>query len=273
VLLFLLAVAVAWAFGAGLAVTILWRHRSEPAGAVFVGAWLLLWVGAPVSVVRGLRSAERAGPERMWQGSDRGAACIFFGCFTAAWFAALVGVLKQGDVGGFLAMCAFTAVFFTGFIAEFLRIVQRQTVWTDPLELAIRNTYGPLRRTRRYELRLILNPRAERKDIERFVKDRLRHPGLEPFTLKLYDGVVAHQVEIDRRLSEAASNWRLPRMAVVDRNVLRIGSYELLFTAETPHSVAIDEAIELARRYGSANSPAFVNGVLDHLRQVAAPIA
>src|SRR6266851_5917520 len=96
-------------------------------------AWLLLWVGAPVSVVRGLRSAERAGPERMWQGSDRGAACIFFGCFTAAWFAALVGVLKQGDVGGFLAMCAFTAVFFTGFIAEFLRIVQRQTVWTDPL--------------------------------------------------------------------------------------------------------------------------------------------
>jgi len=163
VLLFLLAVAVAWAFGAGLAVTILWRHRSEPAGAVFVGAWLLLWVGAPVSVVRGLRSAERAGPERMWQGSDRGAACIFFGCFTAAWFAALVGVLKQGDVGGFLAMCAFTAVFFTGFIAEFLRIVQRQTVWTDPLELAIRNTYGPLRRTRRYELRLILNPRAERK--------------------------------------------------------------------------------------------------------------
>jgi N utilization substance protein B len=115
-----------------------------------------------------------------------------------------------------------------------------------------------------------LNPRAARRpDVERFVKDRLRDPALEPFTIKLYDGVLAHQEEIDRRLSEAASNWRLPRMAVVDRNVLRIGGYELLFTPETPHGVALDEAIELARRYGSANSPSFVNGVLDRLRQAA----
>lgn len=119
-----------------------------------------------------------------------------------------------------------------------------------------------------------LNPRAARRpDVERFVKERLRDPGVEPFTLKLYDGVLAQQAEIDRRLGEAASNWRLPRMAAVDRNVLRLGSFELLFTPETPPNVAIDEAIELARRYGSANSPAFVNGVLDRLRQAAAPPA
>ncbi len=132
------------------------------------------------------------------------------------------------------------------------------------------------RRTRAREVALQLlyqhdlNPRIERADIERFARDRLRDPPLEPFTLQLYDGVLAHQAEIDRRLSEAAANWRLQRMAVVDRNVLRLGSFELLFTPETPPSVAINEAIELARRYGSVDSPAFVNGVLDKLRQLAA---
>ena len=58
-------------------------------------------------------------------------------------------------------------------------------------------------------------------------------------------------------------------MAAVDRNVLRLGSYELLHTPETPARVALDEAIEMARRYGSANSPAFINGVLDRLLQTA----
>ena len=62
-------------------------------------------------------------------------------------------------------------------------------------------------------------------------------------------------------------------MATVDRNVLRLGAYELLFAPETPASVALDEAIELARRYGSADSPAFVNGVLDRLRQGVTPTA
>jgi N utilization substance protein B len=111
------------------------------------------------------------------------------------------------------------------------------------------------------------NPNVERPAVERFAHDRLRERGLEPFCLGLYDGVVAHLADIDRRLGEAAENWRLPRMAAVDRNVLRLGAYELLFAPDTPPSVAIDEAIELARRYGSADSPAFVNGVLDRLRQ------
>ncbi len=116
-----------------------------------------------------------------------------------------------------------------------------------------------------------LNPRVDRKTIERFVRDRLRDPALEPFTLGLYDGVNAQGEDIDRRLSEAAENWRLSRMAAVDRNVLRLGAYELLSTPVTPANVALDEAIELARRYGSEGSPAFVNGVLDKLRRSAAP--
>ena len=116
-----------------------------------------------------------------------------------------------------------------------------------------------------------LNPRVDRKTIERFARDRLRDPALEPFSLGLYDGTTARGEDIDRRLSEAAENWRLSRMAAVDRNVLRLGAYELLCTPETPPSVALDEAIELARRYGSEGSPAFVNGVLDKLRRSASP--
>jgi N utilization substance protein B len=132
------------------------------------------------------------------------------------------------------------------------------------------------RRSRAREVALQLlfqqdhNSGVDRAVQERFIRNRLREPLLQAFCLGLYDGVSTHLADIDRRLAEAAENWRLPRMAAVDRNVLRLGAYELLFTPETPPSVALDEAIELARRYGSADSPAFVNGVLDRLRQGAA---
>jgi N utilization substance protein B len=118
-----------------------------------------------------------------------------------------------------------------------------------------------------------LNPQIDRTVLERFVRERLRDATLVPFCLGLYDGVLAQQADIDQRLSAAAENWRLVRMAAVDRNVLRLGAYELLHTPETPPNVALDEAIELARRYGSADSPAFVNGVLDRLRQPPSPPA
>jgi len=135
------------------------------------------------------------------------------------------------------------------------------------------------RRSRAREVALQLlfqrdhNPAVDRAANERFVHDRLRDPSLEPFCLSLHDGVVAHLADIDRRLADAAENWRLPRMATVDRNVLRLGAYELLFAPDTPAGVALDEAIELARRYGSADSTAFVNGILDCLRQAAVPPA
>jgi N utilization substance protein B len=111
------------------------------------------------------------------------------------------------------------------------------------------------------------NPGVDRATIERFVHERLSEAGLEALCLTWYDGVVARAEEIDQRLSQAAENWRLPRMAGVDRNVLRLGAFELLFVPETPANVVLDEAIELARRYGSAESPAFVNGVLDQIRR------
>src|SRR5947209_11565559 len=111
------------------------------------------------------------------------------------------------------------------------------------------------------------NPGVDRADQARFVHDRLRDAALETFCHSLYDGVVSHGADIDAKLAAAAENWRLPRMATVDRNVLRLGAYELLFAPDMPAGVALDEAIELARRYGSADSPGFVNGVLDRPRQ------
>lgn len=128
-----------------------------------------------------------------------------------------------------------------------------------------------LRRSRAREVALQLlfqrdqNPSLEPAAAEQFATDRLREPVLRTFCLGLYQGVIAHQEEIDRRLTEAAENWRLPRMATVDRNVLRLGAFELLFAADVPPNVVIDEAVELARRYGSAESAAFVNGILDRL--------
>lgn len=121
-----------------------------------------------------------------------------------------------------------------------------------------------------------LNPGAAREAVERFVRDRLHDPASEPFCLELYDAVVNRNEEIDRLLTQAAENWRLVRMAAVDRNVLRLGTAELLAAAaDAPAAVVINESIELARRYGSKDSPAFVNGVLDKAYQLRAaePVA
>lgn len=107
------------------------------------------------------------------------------------------------------------------------------------------------------------------KAARRFVRERLHDPQAEPFCWRLIDGVESRRDEIDARLASAAENWRLPRMAAVDRNVLRIGTFELLDPdAETPPAVAINEAIELARRFGNADSPKFINGVLDKVYRV-----
>lgn len=72
---------------------------------------------------------------------------------------------------------------------------------------------------------------------------------------------------LDAVIVTAAANWRLDRMAPVDRTILRLGAYELMAETDTPAAVAIDEAIELAKRFGEADSPAFVNGVLDAVRK------
>jgi N utilization substance protein B len=83
----------------------------------------------------------------------------------------------------------------------------------------------------------------------------------------LVRGVIAHREEIDALLAKAASNWDLDRMAAIDRNALRIGCYEMLHADDIPTKVAINEAIELGKRYSTEASGAFVNGILDRIRK------
>jgi len=89
-------------------------------------------------------------------------------------------------------------------------------------------------------------------------------PGARAFAEELVKGVAAERAALDAKLTAVARNWRLERMAHVDRNVLRLAAWEILFGG-TPAPVAIDEAIELAREFGDDSSPRFVNGVLDAL--------
>jgi N utilization substance protein B len=108
-----------------------------------------------------------------------------------------------------------------------------------------------------------------RPALERFARDRLRDPDLVAFSLALYDGVTQHQAEIDKTITATAENWRLHRMMPADRNVLRLGTFELLHEPEpSPPAAILNEAIELARRFGTADSPAFVNGILDKIAQL-----
>jgi N utilization substance protein B len=108
-----------------------------------------------------------------------------------------------------------------------------------------------------------LNPDRNPSDDELFLAARLHHnPDLVDFATSLLNGVLRNRAELDQMLESRAENWRLTRMATTDRNVLRMGAYEILFT-ETPGRVAINEAVDLARRFGSAQSSQFVNGILD----------
>ncbi len=104
-------------------------------------------------------------------------------------------------------------------------------------------------------------PTAE-EAFERVAENFELPEGARDFGEELVHGTVLYRAELDALLSEHATNWRISRMAAVDRNILRIGAYELTRT-ETPARVVLDEAIELARRFGDDPSPAFVNGVLD----------
>lgn len=113
-------------------------------------------------------------------------------------------------------------------------------------------------------------PRAA---VERFAADRLLGDrDLVAYCLALFDGVVANRERIDPLVIAAATNWRLSRMMPVDRNVLRLGTFELHFDPNGPPlEVVIDEAIELSRRFGSSESASFVNGVLDKIARQPRP--
>ena len=90
------------------------------------------------------------------------------------------------------------------------------------------------------------------------------------FALDLVHGVRQHQAEIDGLLEEHSHNWRLDRMTRVDRNVLRLAVYELRYREDIPKKVTLNEAVELGKRFGTEESSAFINGLLDRIAQAVA---
>lgn len=106
--------------------------------------------------------------------------------------------------------------------------------------------------------------RDEKIAQEFLAKRLLRDDTSIQFASSLLEGVRRNRSEIDKRLGKFSANWSIKRMATIDRNVLRIAAYEMLFGG-TPGPVAINEAIEIARRYGGLHSGAFVNGILDRI--------
>jgi N utilization substance protein B len=81
-------------------------------------------------------------------------------------------------------------------------------------------------------------------------------------------GVWEHREEIDGLIRRAAEHWRLERMALVDRNILRLGAYEICHSGDVPYVVAINEAVDLGKRFGSEESGAFINGILDKISEI-----
>jgi N utilization substance protein B len=82
-------------------------------------------------------------------------------------------------------------------------------------------------------------------------------------------GVWEYREEIDDLIRRSAEHWRLERMALVDRNILRLGAYEICRSADVPYVVAINEAVDMAKRYGSEESGAFINGILDKISEIS----
>ena len=108
-----------------------------------------------------------------------------------------------------------------------------------------------------------LNPDIQLQVADDFLVNRLRaDEELTSFARSLLSGVRRNRDELDMMLTEAAENWSLERMAATDRNILRLGAFEILYT-DTPDRVAINEAVELAKRFGADQSAQFVNGILD----------
>ncbi len=102
------------------------------------------------------------------------------------------------------------------------------------------------------------SPFNEREAAEDQVKD---------FANALVKGTFEHLEDIDKLISTYAKNWQLKRMAVIDKNIIRMGAFELLFLKDTPPKVALNEAVELAKRYGDIESSKFVNGILDRINK------
>ena len=105
-------------------------------------------------------------------------------------------------------------------------------------------------------------PETDDEDLKDLVRGGL---SVQDFAEELVQGVKGHQEEIDAMLGRYSTNWKVSRMALVDRNILRMACFELLHLPDVPPKVTLNEAVEIAKRYGSTDSSAFINGILDRI--------
>ena len=137
---------------------------------------------------------------------------------------------------------------------------------------------GKRRKTREVALQFLyqLDLNGEGDPTPEEVEFWARHPvdgDTRVFGDALVRGTKANRAKIDQVISQFAEHWDLERMAVVDRNILRLAVYELLWTADVPPKVAINEAIEIAKKFGTKESSRFINGVLDRIHKELRPIS
>ncbi len=129
---------------------------------------------------------------------------------------------------------------------------------------------GKRRKGRAFALMILYELEFRPGDAERVLKefwqDHPAQPEVQAFADGLVRGTLEHGLELDQLVAANAAHWSLARIAPVERNILRLAAYELLHRHDIPEKVAINEAIELAKLYGSQESGAFVNGILDQIR-------
>ena len=99
-----------------------------------------------------------------------------------------------------------------------------------------------------------------------FLREQTSDVEVLDFASDLVTGTTRHREQLDERIRQVAKNWDIQRMAVIDRNILRMGAYELIHRDDIPPKVSLNEAIELAKRFSTADSGAFVNGILDKVK-------
>ncbi|NOT29541.1 MAG: transcription antitermination factor NusB [Planctomycetes bacterium] len=107
------------------------------------------------------------------------------------------------------------------------------------------------------------------EEAKAFFRAEEEDKGAREFATRLVEGVAEHKEELDQVIRAVAQNWEISRMAVIDRNVLRMAAFELFHCADVPPKVVINEAIELGKRFSTQNSGAFINGILDKIKDRA----
>ncbi|MCK5783930.1 MAG: transcription antitermination factor NusB [Desulfobacterales bacterium] len=128
---------------------------------------------------------------------------------------------------------------------------------------------GSRRRSRVLAMQVLfdidMSPEGHEEKFEQFCKNFKPSERALPFLQKLVTGVSASRDEIDLLINEHSSNWKISRMSAVDRNIMRIAVYELLYCLDIPSKVTINEAVDIGKKFGTVESGAFINGILDSI--------